>query len=236
MTESIANKFSGKAAIVTGASSGIGLSIANMLSENGVKVFGIGREFGDVTFEKVVCDLMDRDLALKCVKDIIAENDVRILVNCAGCAFYGLHENISVDQITEMVRVNLEMPLVLTQAVLNQFKSKGGCHIINISSVTGGKASPHGAAYGACKAGLSAFSLSLYEEARKHGVYVTDVCPDMTESNLYRNADFGVDDSLEAKLLPSDVSSCVESILSMREGTCVSSVKIMPRYNRVKRK
>lgn len=235
--ESIVNKFTGKAAIVTGASSGIGFAIANMLVANDMKVYGIGRRFNEETsFEAVECDLLDTDAMIKVVESIYSKEDIRIIVNCAGVAFYGLHENVSVDSIKQMVRTNLEVPMILVSCLLNSFKSKGNCHIINVSSVTASKPAPHGAAYGATKAGLSSFSASIWEEARKHGVYVTDICPDMTESNLYRNADFDVDNDIEAKLLPSDVADSIESILAMREGTCVSSVKIMPRYNRIKKK
>ena len=235
--ESIVNKFAGCAAIVTGASSGIGLAIANMLCDNGVEVYGLGRTFrGDEAFNAVVCDLLDTKALVETISEIMKKSDVRILVNCAGVAYYGLHENIALSDISSMVRTNLEVPMILSNLVLRDFKTKGNCHIINISSVTATKAAPHGAAYGACKSGLSAFSLSIWEEARKHGVYVTDICPDMTQTALYRNADFTCDDDVEAHLEPEDVVATLESVLSSREGVCVSSIKLMPKLNRIKRK
>lgn len=237
MTESLLTKFKNKACIVTGASSGIGLAIANMLVNHGLTVYGIGRNFsGDEKFAAVVCDLLDTVAAASVVKEIMAKDDVVVLINCAGSAYYGLHENISANSIHEMVTVDLEVPMLLTNVVMRSFKEKGNCFIINVSSVTASKAAPHGACYGACKAGLSAFSASIWEEARKHGVYITDICPDMTESNLYRNADFTTDSDVEARLEPEDVAQAVESVLSMREGVCVPSIKLMPRYNRIKRK
>lgn len=240
MIESIVNKFSGKAAIVTGASSGIGRAIACMLCDNGIKVYGIGRDFSlceDVDgFEPVECDLLDTKNLIDTIEYISSRNDVRILVNCAGVAYYGLHENISVEHIQEMIKVNVEAPLVIVNSLMRGFKTKGNCYIIDVSSVTASKPAPHGAAYGATKAALSSFSASIWEEARKHGVYVTDICPDMTDTNLYRNSDFGVDDDLEARIEPEDVADLVASVISSREGVCVASLKVMPRFNRIKRK
>lgn len=240
MNESIVSKFSGKTAIVTGASSGIGRAISLMLSSNGIKVIGLGRDFSScgsvANVENVIVDLMDMDKTIELIDSIVKNNDVRILVNCAGVAYYGLHENISASNITEMIRVNVEAPLQITSRVLRDFKTKGGCHIIDVSSVTATKPAPHGACYGATKAALSSFGASIWEEARKHGVYVTDICPDMTATNLYRNADFGVDEDMEARIEPEDVAELLESVLASRDGVCVSSLKVMPRFNRIKRK
>lgn len=79
----------------------------------------------------------------------------------------------------------------LNPAIITDAEKNGG-YIINISSVTAKQPSPHGCAYAATKAGLASFSSSLFDEARKYGVKVTAVYPDMTETNLYRNADFTV--------------------------------------------
>lgn len=230
-------------AVVTGATSGIGREIAHTLARRGYAVLGLGkalressRELAENGILVLECDLADIDKSFEIMRKLLRIADVRILVNCAGVAYYGLHENLSPTQISEIVNVNLLAPMVLTSLVLRAFKEKDGTHIINISSVTSSKPSPHAAAYGATKAGLSAFSGSIWEEARKHGVRVTDICPDMTDTRLYRNADFGVDDDEQAYLLPSDVCDALEAALDMRKGVNVNTIKLMPRYNRIKRK
>lgn len=221
-------------AIVTGASSGIGKAIAGMLVEEGYVVYGVARHFEeDVSFTKVEADVTDTDAMVKLFAEV---KDVQVLVNCAGTASYGLAEDISPDNIRKMVRTNLEAPMIITGLALKSMKRQKSGHIINVSSVVSEKPSTYAACYAATKAGLSSFSSSIYEEARKHNVRVTDICPDMTKTNLYAEADFETDDDPQAYLMPEDVASCVQDALRMREGTCITKLFIKPRYHRVKRK
>ena len=128
-----------KAAIVTGASSGIGFEISKTLCRLGYEVFGIGRDFRMQTkeqgFHAVVCDLLDTGELLYAVKEIAAQYEISVLVNNAGVAYYGLHEELSPDKIQQMVRTNLEIPMVLTQQLLRKLKKNRG-YVINIASVT----------------------------------------------------------------------------------------------------
>ena len=236
-----------EAAIVTGASSGIGAAISARLCKMGYEVFGIGRSFGssfaeqfpDVAdnplFHAVVCDLLDTEKMLKLVRGIAAEATVTLLVNNAGSAYYGLHEELSPKKIQEMVRTDLEVPMILSQQLLRGFKKNKGC-IVNIASVTAQQSNPHGCAYGAGKAGLASFSRSLFDEARKYGVRVATVSPDMTKTELYRNADFTVGEETESYLLPQDVAEAVAYIVGQREGVAVSEVTLRPQYHRIRRK
>ena len=236
-----------EAAIVTGASSGIGAAISARLCKMGYEVFGIGRSFGssfaeqfpdaadNPLFHAVVCDLLDTEKMLKLVRGIAAEATVTLLVNNAGSAYYGLHEELSPKKIQEMVRTDLEVPMILSQQLLRGFKKNKGC-IVNIASVTAQQSNPHGCAYGAVKAGLVSFSRSLFDEARKYGVRVAVVSPDMTKTELYRNADFTVGEETESYLLTQDVADAVAYIVEQREGVAVSEVTLRPQYHRIRRK
>ena len=228
-----------KAAIVTGASSGIGLEISKTLCRLGYEVFGIGRNFKTQIegkdFHPVVCDLLNTKQLLYEIKEIAARHDVYILVNNAGTAYYGLHEEQSPEKIQQMVRTNLEVPMILTQQLLRKLKKNQG-YIINIASVTAQSSNPHGCAYGATKAGLAGFSRSLFDEAIKYGVKVTAIYPDMTKTNLYRNADFTVGEEEESYLLPGEVADAVEYILEQREGVVVSELTVKPQFHRIQRK
>lgn len=172
---------------------------------------------------------------LKLVRGIVAEAGVTLLVNNAGSAYYGLHEELSPKKIQEMVRTDLEVPMILSQQLLRGFKKNKGC-IVNIASVTAQQSNPHGCAYGAVKAGLASFSRSLFDEARKYGVRVAVVSPDMTKTELYRNADFTVGEETESYLLPQDVADAVAYIVGQREGVAVSEVTLRPQYHRIRRK
>lgn len=227
------------AAIVTGASSGIGLEISKVLCQLGYEVFGIGRTFHsgftENKFHKIICDILDTETLCNTVKKIAAQNHVTVLINNAGVAYYGLHEELNAKKIQQMVRTNLEVPMLLTCQLLRELKKNKG-YVINISSVTATGINPHGCAYGATKAGLSSFSHSLFDEARKYGVKVVTISPDMTRTNLYRNADFREGDEKESYLLPEEIAAAVEYVLSQREGLVISDITLKPQFHRIKRK
>jgi len=228
-----------KSAIVTGASAGIGSEISRRLCGLGFEVFGIGREFKEPAeeqlFHPIVCDLLDTQQLLQNIKEIAARGDVSVLVNNAGVAYYGLHEELNPKKIQQMVRTNLEVPMILTQQLLRHLKANRG-FVINISSVTAQSSSPHGCAYGATKAGLAGFSRSLFDEARKYGVKVVTIYPDMTKTDLYRNADFTVGEEEASYLLPKEIADAVSFILKQREGAVVSEITVKPQIHRIKRK
>lgn len=191
-------------------------------------------------FHPVVCDLLDTKKLQSVVAALQKEwkqekRTFSLLVNNAGTAYYGLHEELRPEGISEMVRVNLEVPMLLTQQLLRTLKQNHGT-IINISSVTAIGSNPHGVAYGATKAGLLSFSRSLFDEARKYGVRVTAILPDMTDTELYRHADFTADPAMDAHLEAEDVADAVEYALTTRAGTCVPEIILRPQLHRIKKK
>lgn len=234
-----------KSAIVTGASSGIGLAVSRILCELEYEVYGFGRDFTrDETvsfveqsagFHPVVCNLLNTQELCDAVKKTVKETQVCVLVNAAGVGYYGLHEELNIKQIQTLVRTNLEVPLILTNRLLRVLKKNKG-YIINISSITAKQSSPHGCAYAATKAGLTSFGNSLFEEARKYGVKVTSIHPDMTATNLYRDADFTCESEPESYLEPEEVADMVRYILSLRDGMTVPEITIRPQLHRIRRK
>ena len=223
-------------AIVTGASSGIGKAIANMLTEVGYDVYGIGRKFNDTdyNFNKIVLDLLDTKALTAQIEKLNKAQDISILVNNAGVGYYGIHETLSPDEISTMVRTNLEVPLILSNLLVSTLKKNNG-FIINISSHTATAVNPHGCAYGATKAGLFSFSKSLFEEERKYGLKVIDIQPDMTDTNLYRNANFGVAKDVLAYLAPDDVANAVKYAITQRDGCAITCINLKPQLNRISR-
>lgn len=253
-----------KRAIVTGASSGIGREISRVLVEMGYEVYGFGRNFPDGKsgqidtkydsinknctengtdtqneengrFHRIVCDLLDTQELERQIKWIRRQGGVQLLVNNAGVGYYGLHEELNPQKIQRMVRTNLEVPMVLTNLLLRDLKKCAGT-IINISSVTAQLNNPHGCAYGATKAGLSSFSRSLFDEVRKYGVRVVTIQPDMTKTELYRNADFAQGEEEASYLLPEEIAETVRDILCMRDGAVVTEITLRPQLHRIRRK
>ena len=281
-TESMKENKMQKKALVTGASSGIGLAIAEKLVQEGYEVYGLGRDFSksgknkadmklqvdvdlptdtnlqadtdlqadinckvdklnvgelhmNTRFHKITCDLCNTQKLIETIQDINKDHDISLLINNAGVGYYGLHEELNPQKISQMVRTNLEAPMIITNLLLRDLKKNAGI-IVNTSSVTAGKSNPHGCAYGATKAGLTSFSRSLFDEARKYGVKVINIEPDMTATNLYRNADFTADEDAEARLLPEEIADAVWYAVSQREGLVVTDIVVKPQLHRIKRK
>ncbi|MCQ2482041.1 MAG: SDR family NAD(P)-dependent oxidoreductase [Clostridia bacterium] len=228
-----------KKALVTGASSGIGKEISRTLIDCGYSVYGIGRTFdsdfdSNSMFHPINLDLLSPMLE-KSIKELTGTHDFDLLVNNAGVGYYGLHEELNADKIKTMVRTNLETPMIITNIMLRDLKNNNG-RIINVASVTAVESNPHGAAYGATKAGLLSFASSLFDEARKYGVKVTTILPDMTDTKLYRNADFTVSDDRMAYLNPKDIADCVRFVIECPDNQVISELTVKPQLKKIQRK
>ena len=135
-----------------------------------------------------------------------------------------------------MVTVNVEVPLLLTNRYLRNLRETGGA-IVNVSSVTAKQNNnSFGCAYGATKAAVSHFSEALFEETRKSGVRVITIHPDLTDTNLYRNADFSPADDPDCVLYADEIAEAVLAALRAREGLVVSDITLRPQKNRIVRK
>jgi short-subunit dehydrogenase len=241
-------------ALVTGASSGIGREIAGLLLERGFDVYGVGRTFDAEDFSddgifknhRGKFTPVTADLAAPYGGKILAEDlkemcrrkkqTLKILVNCAGIAYYGLHESLDAVKIHEMVAVNAEAPMVLANEFLRELRENKGI-IVNVSSVTAkSHANTHGCAYGATKAALTSFGNSLFEEVRKHGVRVCNIHPDLTETGLYRNADFTVSGEKMSCLFAKEVAEAAIYCIEARDGMAVTDVTVRPSVNKIVKK
>ena len=230
-----------KIAVVTGASSGIGKALAQRLLNENYKVYALGRDFeasGLINNEGLIkypINLENRDeIAAFCKK--IAENRVDLLVNCAGVAYYGLFESERAEHISEMVNVNILAPMLLTNGLLDKIRRCEGT-VVNISSVTGKQpSSTHAAVYGATKAALTNFGQTLFEENRKHNLRVINIHPDLTNTRLYRNADFTATGEPDSSLEAEDVAGAVMFAVSERNGLCVTDLTIRPQKNKIRKK
>ncbi|MDD3840290.1 MAG: SDR family NAD(P)-dependent oxidoreductase [Clostridia bacterium] len=230
-----------KTAIVSGASSGIGLEITRKLLDMGFRVYGLARDFSKVDLQNknFICisiDISDMNALEKSVKKLLkTEKQIDLLVNNAGVGYFGQHQDIKITMIKQMVDTNLLAPMVLSKLLLRSIrKSKGW--IINIGSTAGLKASPFGCAYAATKAGIRHFSLSLFEEIRKSGVRVVNISPDMTKSDFYKNADFKEAENEEAYLTTRCIADMLETILNQREYTVITDITMNPQKHQIYRK
>ncbi|MBR8722666.1 Serine 3-dehydrogenase [Fusobacterium necrophorum subsp. funduliforme] len=225
--------------LVTGATSGIGRVLVERLLQEGNEVLGIGRDFQKYPLEHpkyqtYSCDLRKMAEVEKLLR-VVASKDWDAVILVAGLGYFAPHEEIHFSKIQEMVQVNLSSAMMLVQASLRSLKKTKG-HILFLSSVTAGKASPIGAAYSATKAGLSHFATSLWEEVRKYGVRVSVVEPDMTKTDFYKHNSFDVGEEEDSYLLAEEVVEAVLFLFSQRKEVNIRRIEIQPQRHRITRR
>lgn len=218
-----------KKVLITGSSSGIGKAITLRLLEIGYEVIGLSRNITKYTFSHdnftpIQVDLSKEVETLEICKSLKNTN-ISVLINCAGFGKFEPHEELKPSAISEMVFLNLITPMLLTNALLRDLKKNDG-YLININSIEALRAAKFAGVYSATKAGLKAFGDSLFEETRKSNLSITNINPDMTQTNFYDELRFDVSHKENEKLLSSDIADAVEHILSMRKGAVVSEYTI----------
>jgi short-subunit dehydrogenase len=187
-------------ALVTGASSGIGRSIAEQLAAAGSDLVVVARRRDrldelaaelraahGVTVEVLVADVAEPD-QLALVEDRLRAG-VDLLVNNAGAGGQGPFADISVDNHDQRIRLNVVAPVRLTHAALEAMVPRKSGGILNVSSIAGRQPMPYVATYAATKAYLTAFSNALHEEVRGHGIAVTNLLPGFTRTEFHGAAD-----------------------------------------------
>ncbi len=208
-------------AIVTGYSSGIGKAICEELELHGYTIIKLTSRLEDIaSLEKEV-------------KDILKNQEIDLLVNCAGVGVFVPHEEISIAKIKEVIDINLTAPIILTNLVLRSLKKQEG-KIINISSIEATKHSKFSALYTATKSGLRDFGLSLFEELRKSGVSVTNINPDLTTTNFFDELQFEPVKEDDTSLLPQTIAQTVINILNTKG--VVTDMTIRPQKFAIKKK
>ncbi|MEB6043976.1 oxidoreductase [Staphylococcus xylosus] len=227
-----------KVAIVTGASSGIGASIAEILSQHGVKVVLTGRNearLSDVAkqlqensqseIDTHIVDVTQKDEVAKLVKE--TENKfghVDILVNSAGLMLSSAITDGDVEAWENMIDVNVKGTLYGINAVLPMFLNQSTGHIINIASISGFEVTKQSTLYSASKAAVHTITQGLEKELAKTGVRVTSISPGMVDTPLSSNTDWGS----RKKLDPQDIAEAVIYALQQPSHVNINEVTVRP--------
>jgi NAD(P)-dependent dehydrogenase (short-subunit alcohol dehydrogenase family) len=236
-----AQTLTGKAAVVTGGSRGIGLSIAEALLSRGASVVITGRDSSHLEAARkrlgkdgadrvhaVRADVRDADDAANAIKAAVERfGGVDILVNNAGVGVFASVADMDVTQWHDVIETNLSGVFFCCHAAIPEMRERGGGWIINISSLAGKNAFTSGAAYCASKAGLNAFSEALMQEVRYDNIRVSYVMPGSVSTGFAR----GTSPSGPAddwKLAPEDVAQVVVDLIEHPARSLPSRVELRP--------
>ena len=225
----------GKSAIVTGGTRGIGYAIAKALLSAGANVAITGRLESDVenatselgkigpgTISGYACDVRNYDA----VKSLFgAFGGVDILINNAGIGIFSSVESMSPEDFRAVLETNVFGVFYCCHEAIPVMKQRGGGYIINISSLAGANPHPQMAAYNASKFGLNGFSEALMQEVRHDGIKVTYIMPGSV------NTEFGGDEPSDQKswqLQPDDIAEVVMDLLAYPGRALPSRIEIRP--------
>jgi 3-oxoacyl-[acyl-carrier protein] reductase len=227
----------GKAALITGASRGIGLAIARSFARMGASLALCARDRGKI--QNVASELQSRghkviavSADLRCASKVVSlveETErslgpIEILVNNAGIGYFGPTHEASESDWDAVLDTNLKAVFLLSKAVApGMMRNKSG-HIINIASLAGKSAFAGGGIYCASKWGLLGLTACMAEDLRAHRIRVSAICPGSVATDFSPHT--GKDTS--RMLRPEDVAHAVEMIVTQAPESFISEILLRP--------
>ena len=218
---------SGRVALVTGGTRGIGAAIVQSLAGAGASVVSTSRSGGESkgSVRTIAADVRRPEAAAAAVAECVKTfGGLDILVNNAGVGLFSHVADMSIDQWHDVIDTNLNGVFYCCHAAIPQMRTRGGGWIINISSLAGKNAFTGGAAYCASKAALNQFSEALMQEVRYDGIRVSYIMPGSVAT------DFGTRGAAKQgwAIGAEDVAQVVMDLLAMPGRTLPSRVEMRP--------
>ena len=212
-------KLEGKISLITGAGRGIGRATAKLFAEHDSDLVLVSRTKSELEQTAKICSEFDVDIMIR-PTDLSSSDEIGdlfidllgrfpqidILVNNAGIFHSGLTENIDLESFREVMRVNVEAPLLLSQKMLKTVDSENGGCIVNVSSYSGCvevEKYPGFGVYDISKYALWGLTEILAIECEQKKVRVNQVSPAGVNTDMFRRA---VGPDAEAPLQPEDVA------------------------------
>jgi 3-oxoacyl-[acyl-carrier protein] reductase len=237
---SMENVLSGKTALVTGGTRGIGRSIAEALAKEGARVAICGRSANGVqaavqemnsalpgaggSIAGTAADVSKWDDVQRLFTFVEKElGGLDILVNNAGLGVFASVASMSPEEWHRVIDLNLSGVFYCCRTALPLFEKRGGGYVVNISSLAGKNPFAGGAAYNASKFGLNGFSEAMMLDHRYDNVRVSYVMPGSVDTSFSPRTG-----RAEWKIAPEDVAEVVLMLVKMPERTLVSRIEIRP--------
>jgi 3-oxoacyl-[acyl-carrier protein] reductase len=228
----------GKTALVTGASRGIGFSIARKLGHMGAKVAICARDakkLEDAAARlrsdgvEVLADAADVASA-KEIAELVAKTEkslgsIEVLVNNAGVGYFGPVQEADEKNWDSVLDTNLKSVFLLSKTVAPGMIERHTGHIINIGSLAGKNAFKGGAIYCASKWGLMGLTECMAEDLREYGIRVSVICPGSVATDFLSPAS---KKNPQKMLEPDDIAHAVEMLVTQAPQSFISEVLIRP--------
>ena len=183
-----------KVAVVTGASSGLGKEVTELLSKEKVKVFALARGIESTPLPASIIKIPLNILDLQSIDNAFTEidkqtNKIDLLVNCAGRGLIKGLEETTRKEIIDVLGINLTGNIYIAQEVYKRMIPQKSGHIVNVSSTSGVKATIDEPIYCASKWGLRGFTQSLRLAAATHKIRVTGIYPGGMQTNFWKGGE-----------------------------------------------
>ena len=221
-------------ALVTGASSGIGLATAKHLLTQGYHVVGISRrdptsDINHQNFAAVRIDLNNTQQTSAVMHDLVSQHAFDCLIHAAGSGHFGSIEQFSCAQIESALRINLTSAMLLARALVPAMRQRSRGRLIFIGSESATTAGRKGALYCAAKFGLRGFCQALSADCRADGIHVSLINPGMVRSAFFDDLDFRPGANPENAIEVDDITQIICQILSASDNAVVDEINLSPR-------
>jgi NADP-dependent 3-hydroxy acid dehydrogenase YdfG len=230
-----------KVAVITGASRGIGKSIALAFAAEGTNLFLTARRKDlleevaqtarqyNVEVEIVAGDLREEAQVKNFIQSAVKKfNRLDILINNAGLGYFKAVAEMTAAEWDEMFDVNLRAVFLATREALPHLRRAGESFVINVASLAGKNTFANGGGYTATKWGLRAFAQCLMLEERKHGVHVVTICPGSVATAFGQGNERSPRSQNTDIIRPEDVAQCLLAAVKMPAQVMVSEIDIRP--------
>lgn len=229
-------RLSGKVAIVTGGSKGIGRSIGSALAHEGAQVVLAARdeEVLNRTVEElrgkgaavrgVVADVSREDDVHRLVHDVVTtEGRLDILVNNAGFGVFKSVMDMTIEEFDAMWATNMRGVFLMSKAAVPHMRRAGGGDIVHIASLAGKNTFKNGAGYCATKWGLRGFAGSMMLEVREYNIRTITICPGSVQTAFSATGKKGSNIPQ-----PDDVAAAVVFAVTAEARAMISEIDVRP--------
>jgi len=230
----------GKVAVITGASSGIGEGTARELADAGMKLVLTARR--EEILDKIASQLdtevaiVAGDIADESLPQILIDTAVKkfgscdVVFNNAGIMIVGSAEDIDIEDVTRMVRINVEAVYRLAILAMRHMVKQGGGYLINTSSILGTKVRQTTGPYAGTKYAVEALTEDLRMQAAGTGVRVCALEPGLVETHLQDHFDVHPKDMLNITdmVQPADIARAIRFMLEQPGHVAIPRILVMP--------